>query len=114
MKMIWAVIRPEFAQRVVGALDHAGIGAMTRLHITGSERDNPLSGHMSTGKSREMLMIAVPDSEVAKTVMVIRSHARPEEPGRNDADQTSGGKIFVTSIDESFTIRTAGKTNTGS
>jgi nitrogen regulatory protein PII 1 len=114
MKMIWAIIRPEFVQRVIGALDRAGIGAMTRLHVTGSGSDTPPFVPVPQGTLTEVLMIAVPDSEVAKTVMIIRAHARMEGPGPHEGDTGANGKIFVTYIDEAFTIRTAGKTNAGS
>ena len=39
MKMIWAVIRPESAERVIKALDTMGIGGMTRLHVTGHGKE---------------------------------------------------------------------------
>ena len=35
MKMIWAVIRPEYAGQVIDALEKIGISALTRLHATG-------------------------------------------------------------------------------
>jgi nitrogen regulatory protein PII len=114
MKMIWAVISKEFTERVIEALDRAGIGAMTRLQVTGPYQDTLLLDQPNPDKPREVLMIAVPDAEVAKTVMVIRAHARPEEAGRHNAEPATAGKIFVTYIDESFTIRTAGKTGAGS
>jgi nitrogen regulatory protein PII 1 len=111
MKMIWAVFRPEFAQRVIEALDYAGIGAMTRLQVTGSgsDRNTPPMFLSPADSSREVLIIAVPDHEVAKAVTVIRAHARLEDPARDFAEGDGSGKIFVTYIDESFTIRTAGK-----
>jgi nitrogen regulatory protein PII len=115
MKMIWAMIRPEFARQVIVALEHAGIWAMTRLNVTGSglDRENPPLALPTSDKPWEMLMIAVPDNEVAKAVMVIRAHARSEEPGPHDGETSGNGKIFVTYIDESLTIRTAGIQNRG-
>ena len=114
MKMIWAVIRLDFANRVIEALDRAGIGAMTRLHVPGLGEENPPISLSSSDKPREILMIAVPDHEVAKAVTIIRSHARPERPDCPEDGNEDTGKIFVTYIEESFTIRTAGKTNRGS
>jgi nitrogen regulatory protein PII len=113
MKMIWAIIQPEYVDRVIGALDQAGIGAMTRLHLSGSAGDNPPFVPVVHRTPTEVLMIAVPDCEVAKTVLILRANARPEEPGHHDGDVTTNGKIFVTYVDESFTIRNTGKTNAG-
>jgi nitrogen regulatory protein PII len=110
MKMIWALIRSDFVQRVVGALDHAGIGAMTRLPFAGADDTNsPPICLLKTGPALELLMIAVPDHEVAKAVTIIRTHAKPEDPDRVSGDPGPDGKIFVTVIDESFTIRTSEK-----
>jgi nitrogen regulatory protein PII 1 len=110
MKMIWAVIRPESAQRVITALDRAGIGGMTRLHVTGHGREMgiTLGSVHYTEIPKEMLMIVVPDNEVAKTVMLIRAEAKtgskPLEEGT-----IGDGKIFVTYVEDSIAIRTTGK-----
>jgi nitrogen regulatory protein PII len=110
MKMIWAIIRSDFVQRVVGALDHAGIGAMTRLRFNGTDDTNgPPLCLLTTDSAQELLMIAVPDHEVAKAVTIIRTNAKLEDAGRVFEKNSPNGKIFVTFIDESFTIRTSGK-----
>jgi nitrogen regulatory protein PII len=114
MKMIWAVIRPEFVQRVVAGLDQAGISAMTRIHAPGACGEFPLISFTPRDHPREVIMLAVPDHEVAKAVKVIRTHARIGDRGGNDQEPESGGKVFVTHIDESFTIRTAGSMNRAS
>jgi nitrogen regulatory protein PII 1 len=111
MKMIWAVIRPESAQRVIKSLDNAGIGGITRLHVTGhgKEMGITLGAVHYTEIPKEMLMIVVPDNDVAKTVMIIRTEAKTaikNEPGEGTIGD---GKIFVTYVEDSFAIRTAGK-----
>jgi nitrogen regulatory protein PII len=102
MKMIWVVTRPEFAQRVIEALDNAGISGMTRLSPGYGHSLLPPCG--PPDESREILMITLPDTDVAKAVNIIRSHARSE--GQASSDASNYGRIFVTYIDESFTIRT--------
>jgi nitrogen regulatory protein PII 1 len=109
MKMIWAVIRPEFTQQVIEGLDYAGVSAITRLPVNDSDASRSPFLLPAFDKSQEMLMIAVPDNEVAKTVTVIRSNARSNGADNSRSEMSGGGKIFVTYIDESFTIRTAGK-----
>lgn len=114
MKMIWAVIRPELVQRVVEGLDRAGISAMTRIHAPGAGGEHAPLSFTPPDHPREILMIAVPDHEVAKAVTAIRNHARLGVPGGPDQESDINGKIFITHIDESFTIRTAGTMNRAS
>lgn len=112
MKMIWAVIRPESAQQVIKALDRAGIGGMTRIHVTGhgKEMGITLGAVHYTEIPKEMLMIVVPDNDVAKTVIIIRAEAKTG-PENTPGEGTIGdGKIFVTYVDDAFSIRTAGRT----
>jgi nitrogen regulatory protein PII 1 len=112
MKMIWAVIRPESAQRVIAALDTAGIGGMTRLHVTGHGREMGITiGTVRyTEIPKEMLMLVVPDNEVARAVTIIRSEAKTASKSALPEGTIGDGKIFVTFVDDSFPIRTAGKT----
>jgi nitrogen regulatory protein PII 1 len=111
MKMIWAVIRPESAQRVIRALDIAGIGGMTRLHVTGHGRDMgiTLGSVHYTEIPKEMLMIVVPDNEVAKAVMIIRTEAKTGAKNAPEEGTIGDGKIFVTYVEDSFAIRTAAR-----
>lgn len=110
MKMIWAVIRPELAQRVIKALDAAGIGGMTRLHVTGhgKEMGITLGTVHYTEIPKEMLMIVVPDNHVAKTVMIIRAEAKTRSKNVPGEGIIGDGKIFVTYVEDTFAIRTAG------
>jgi nitrogen regulatory protein PII 1 len=111
MKMIWAIIRPESAQQVIKALDSAGIGGITRLHVTGHGRELGImfgSVHY-TEIPKEMLMIVVPDNNVAKTVMIIRTAAKTGARAPSGEGNIGDGKIFITYIEDSIAIRTAGK-----
>jgi nitrogen regulatory protein PII 1 len=111
MKMIWAVIRPEAVQRVIRALDTAGIGGMTRVHVTGHGKEMGITlGEVRyTEIPKEMLMIVVSDNEVAKTVMIIRSEAKTSMKDMVHEGTIGDGKIFVTYVEDSFAIRTVGK-----
>jgi nitrogen regulatory protein PII 1 len=111
MKMIWAVIRPESAQRVINALDIAGIGGITRLHVTGhgKEMGSTLGAVHYTEIPKEMLMIVVPDNDMAKTVMIIRTEAKTGPKNTSGEGIIGDGKIFVTFVEDTFAIRTAGK-----
>jgi len=109
--MIWAVIRPESAQRVIKALDVAGIGGITRLHVTGhgKEMGITLGAVHYTEIPKEMLMIVVPDNDVAKTVMIIRTEAKTVPQNAPGEGTIGDGKIFITYVEDTFAIRTAGK-----
>jgi nitrogen regulatory protein PII 1 len=111
MKMIWAVIRPESAQRVIKALDIAGIGGITRIHVTGhgKEMGITLGAVHYTEIPKEMLMVVVPDNDVPKTVMIIRTEAKTGPKNTPDEGTIGDGKIFVTYVEDTFAIRSAGK-----
>jgi nitrogen regulatory protein PII 1 len=110
MKMIWAVIRPESAQNVIGALEQVGICAMTRMHVTGHGKEMGITaGSVRYNEiPKEMLLIVVPDNDVARAVTVIRNTARTGQDNP-DAGTIGDGKIFVTYVEDSYTIRTAEK-----
>jgi len=109
--MIWAVIRPESAQRVINALDVAGIGGMTRIHVTGHGKEMGITLGAVHYKEipKEMLMIVVPDNDVAKTVMIIRAEAKTRSKNTPGNGTIGDGKIFVTYVEDTFAIRAAGK-----
>lgn len=110
MKMIWAIIRPESAERVIKALDTIGIGGMTRLHVTGHGKEMGITFEAVhyTEIPKEMLMIVVPDNEVAKVVMIIRTEAKTASKNVPGEGTIGDGKIFVTYVEDTFAIRTAG------
>ena len=110
MKMIWAVIRPESAQNVIGALEQVGISAMTRMHVTGHGKEMGITAGFVRYSEipKEMLLIVVPDNDVARAVTVIRNAARTSHGGGPEGT-IGDGKIFVTYVEDSYTIRTAEK-----
>jgi len=108
MKLIRAIIRPETAQRVIDALEENETYGMTRMNVTGRGREMGLSlGKVRyTEIPKEMLMIAVPDRAVAKTVTTITNSARTPSTTSGSAGAIGDGKIFVSDIVASYTIRT--------
>jgi nitrogen regulatory protein PII 1 len=112
MKMIWALIRPESAQKVIDALEGAGIGAMTRVHVTGHGKEMGITAGLIryTEIPKEMLMIVLADNEVARAVTAIRNAAKTGTKDVPDAGNIGDGKIFVTYVEDAYTIRTADRT----
>ncbi len=111
MKLIRAIIRPESTQRVIEALEKNSIHAMTRTNVTGRGKEMGIS-HGSlryTEIPKEMLMIVLPDSDVTKAVKVIETSARTGTKDNPAGGNVGDGKIFVSDVEESYTIRTGEK-----
>ena len=102
----------ESVQPVITELDNAGICGMTRIKGTGFSRDLGVTpGNIQNPEiPKEILMLVVPDAEVAKAVMLIRTAAKSGPKNIAEGGMIDYGNIFVTYVEESFPIRTAGKT----
>jgi len=113
MKMIWAVVRPESAEIVIAALEDAGISSMTRIHVTGHGKEMGITAGLAryTEIPKEMLMLVLPDNDIAKAITIIKNAARTGPKANPDAGIIGDGKIFVTYVEDTYTIRTAEKTS---
>jgi len=100
MKMVQAIIRPEKEKEVLASLEKAGIKGFTRLDVVGRGRQKGL--HVGPVHYDELakvwVMIAVTADDADRAVETIKIAARTGNPG--------DGKVFVTSLVESRTIRT--------
>ena len=105
--MIRAIIRPESVQNVISALEENGIYAMTRMNVLGRGKQMGISSDSSryTEIPKEMLMMVVEDDQVRKALSTIEIHARTGKETYR-AGRIGDGKIFVTDVEESHTIRT--------
>jgi len=112
MKMIWAVVRPESAETVIAALEEIGISSMTRIHVTGHGKEMGITSGFAryTEIPKEMLMLVLPDNDIAKTITVIKNAAKTGPKENPDAGTIGDGKIFITYVEDAYTIRTAEKT----
>ena len=112
MKMIWAIIRPEYSQKVIDSLENAGITAVTRVNVSGqgSESDSAESATASeTEIPKEMIMLVLPDIDVARAVKIISSMGKTWQKENPEKGNVGDGKIFVTYVDDAYSIRTAEK-----
>jgi nitrogen regulatory protein PII 1 len=111
MKLIRAIVRPESTQRVIEALEKNGIYAMTRMNVTGRGKEMGITqGSVRyTEIPKEMLMIVLPDDALTKAIKVIETIARTGTKEFPVAGNVGDGKIFVTDVEESHTIRTGEK-----
>ncbi|KAF5416414.1 MAG: putative nitrogen regulatory PII-like protein [Candidatus Methanogaster sp.] len=100
MQMIRAIIRPEKVDSVVDSLDAEGFCAFTRIDVFGRGRQKGIriGPTVYDELAKVMLMIAANDEDIDEIIKVIEDAARTGSFG--------DGKIFVSPIEEAYTIRT--------
>jgi nitrogen regulatory protein PII 1 len=100
MKMIRAVIRPEAVDKVADSLEAGGFTALTRIEVfgRGKQKGIKVGNVVYDNLPKTMLMLVVGDGDQEKAVQIIENSARTGNIG--------DGKIFITSVDEAYTIRT--------
>ena len=100
MKMIRAVIRPEAVDKVADSLETGGFTALTRIEVFGRGKQKGINvgNVVYDNLPKTMIMLVVDDDSVEKSVKIIEDSARTGNIG--------DGKIFISSVDEAYTIRT--------
>lgn len=103
MKMIRAVIRPEAVDKVADGLEAGGFTALTRMDVfgRGKQKGIKVGDMVYDNLPKTMLMIVVDDAMVEPAVKIIEDSARTGNIG--------DGKIFVTTVEEAYTIRTGAR-----
>lgn len=98
--MVRAIIRPEMTEKVVDSLENDGFVALTKMEVFGRGKQKGIQ--IGPTKYEElpktMLMIVVDDGDVETVVETIKENSRTGSFG--------DGKIFLTKVEESYTIRT--------
>jgi nitrogen regulatory protein PII 1 len=100
MKMIRAFIRPEKEQEVVLALEGAGFPSLTKVPVFGRGKQKGLTvGPIHYDElPKTLIMMVVDDQDESKVLKVIQDKARTGFIG--------DGKIFVSPVENAFTVRT--------
>lgn len=100
MKMIRAVIRPEAVDKVADSLEGGGFTALTRIEVfgRGKQKGIKVGNVVYDNLPKTMLMMVVDDDLLESAVEIIEGAARTGNIG--------DGKIFVSSVEEAYTIRT--------
>jgi nitrogen regulatory protein PII 1 len=103
MKMIRCIVRPEKEEEVIQALEAAGQIAFTKLDVFGRGRQRGVQVGATRYEelAKTMFMVVAEDKDADAAVEAFKSGARTGHPG--------DGKIFVTDVDEAWTIRTGEK-----
>jgi nitrogen regulatory protein PII 1 len=103
MKMIRAIVRPEAADRVTEGLAEAGFYSLTKISVFGRGKQKGIT--VGTTHYNElpktMIMVVVEDKAVDEVVKVIKYKAYTGNFG--------DGKIFVSTVDDAYTVRTGVK-----
>ena len=100
MKMIRAVIRPEAVDKVADSLETGGFTALTRIEVfgRGKQKGIKVGNVVYDNLPKTMLMMVVDDDLLESAIKIIEDSARTGNIG--------DGKIFVSSVEEAYTIRT--------
>ncbi|WPX09281.1 P-II family nitrogen regulator [Anaerocellum danielii] len=103
MKMIRAIIRPEMQEKVVRALDSNGFVSMTKIDVFGRGKQKGIrTGSILYDElPKTMLMMVVEDEDCQKVVDIILQNAYTGNFG--------DGKIFISPVEQAYTIRTGEK-----
>ena len=104
MQMIRAIVRPDKVGKVMKALFEAGYVAVTRIPVSGRGKQRGLKvGDVTYDElPKELLIIVVQDNDKEFTVNTIIEAARTGEKGA-----FGDGKIFVSPVEEAYTISRA-------
>ena len=100
MKMVRAILRCEREEKVIHALEKQGFVSYTRWEVIGRGKQKGVkkNGVHYLELHKTCLMIVVEDEEVRKVSKIVRDAALTGKIG--------DGKIFITPVDNAYTIRT--------
>jgi nitrogen regulatory protein PII 1 len=103
MKMIRAIVRPNFADIVAEGLAEAGFYSLTKSNVYGRGKQKGIAvGAMHYDElPKTLLMVVVEDKNVDEVINIIKYKAYTGNFG--------DGKIFVSPVDDVYTVRTGEK-----
>ena len=100
MKMIRTIIRPEKEQAVTEKLEAAGIPGLTKVDVLGrgKQKGIQVGATVYDELAKSMIMVVVQDNLLEAAINAIQEGAHTGNFG--------DGKIFVTPVEQAYTIRT--------
>ncbi len=101
MKMITAIIRPNAVYAVTDALSEAGFAASTRWTVSGRGKQKGIQvGDVIYDEMTKNMLVIICDDEAKNEVIdIIMENALTGSEG-----SPGDGRIFVTNVEESYTI----------
>ncbi len=108
MILIRAIVRTEKVSDVMSALMYAGFPAVTKMDVFGRGKQRGIKiGDITYDElPKELLLLVVPDKDKQLVIETIMKSARTGTKGA-----FGDGKIFVSPVDESYTISSGIKEN---
>ena len=103
MKMIRAILRPETAEGVAEGLADAGFVSMTQVHVIGRGKQKGITvGTIHYEElPKTLIMMVVANDKVDEVLQLVKEKAFTGNFG--------DGKIFVSPVEEAYTVRTGAK-----
>jgi nitrogen regulatory protein PII 1 len=100
MQMIRAIIRPGMENKVIESLEKEGCISLTKMEVFGRGKQKGIhTANIDYDElQKTMLMMVVDDEHKDKAIQIIMESARTGKYG--------DGRIFVTPVEEAYTIRT--------
>ncbi len=104
MIMIRSIIRPDKVDNVLTALMEAGFPAVTRISVVGRGKQRGIKiGEITYDEiPKEILMTVVSDGDKDFIIKTVIKAARTGDKGAH-----GDGKIFVSPVEEMYTVSTA-------
>ena len=101
MLLIRSIVRPTKVDDVLAALMEAGFPAVTKISVVGrgKQRGIKISEITYDEIPKEMLLTVIPDSDKDFVIKTVLKAARTGDKGAY-----GDGKIFVSPVDEVYTI----------
>jgi len=101
MIMIRSIVRPEKSDNVLSALMDAGFPAVTKMNVVGRGKQRGIKiGDITYDElPKELLLTVVKDNDKDFVIKTVIKAARSGKKGA-----FGDGKIFVTPVDEAYTI----------
>jgi nitrogen regulatory protein PII 1 len=111
MIMVRAIIRPEKSQEVLAALMYAGFPAVTKMDVygRGKQRGMKIGEVMYDELPKELILTVVDDQDKDFVVETILTAARSGSKGA-----FGDGKVFVSPVEEVYTISSGVKETSAS
>lgn len=100
MRMIRAIIRPEKEHQVVDELEKVGFVSLTKIDVYGRGKQAGIKVDNIHYEElpKTMIMLVVPEAKTDEAINIIAQTSKTGSFG--------DGKIFVTEVTETYTVRT--------
>lgn len=110
MIMIRAIVRPDKVDSVMESLMEEGFPAVTRMNVSGRGKQRGIKiGDITYDEiPKELLMIVVPDQDKDLVIKTVIQAARTGDKGA-----FGDGKIFVSPVEEVYTVSSGIKESSG-